>query len=44
MKKIIDKVLTAALERLFQILLNALEGYLNADLDGDGTIGGKSTE
>lgn len=39
MNKIIEKVLTKTLERLFDILLNSLERWLNADLDGDGKIG-----
>ena len=42
MKKIIEKVLQEALKRFLDIVLNALERMLNADLDGDGTIGGKA--
>lgn len=44
MKKIIDKIMLNSLTRLFDILLNALEGWLNADLDGDGKIAGKEVK
>lgn len=40
MKKLVDKILVKALERLFNLLLDALERWLKTDLDGDGDIGG----
>lgn len=44
MKKIIEKVLQEALKKFLDILLNALERMIDADLNGDGTIGGKKDE
>jgi hypothetical protein len=42
MKKIIEKILEKALARFLDILLNAFERMLQIDIDGDGTIGGKT--
>jgi hypothetical protein len=36
--------LQEALKRFLEIILNALERMLNADIDGDGKIGGQDTE
>ncbi len=44
MKKLVDKILVKALERLFALLLDALERWLKTDLDGDGKIGGEDVK
>ena len=42
MKKILEKILQDLLTRLKDIFINAVERMVNADIDGDGTIGGNS--
>jgi hypothetical protein len=39
MKKIIENLLLKYLDKFFELLINALEKMLNADIDGDGDIG-----
>ena len=39
MKKILETLLKKYLEKLFDLLLNALEKLINVDIDGDGVIG-----